>query len=106
MEARFPIRLIAADLDGTLVGPDLILGPRTIAASHAAIAMGVQFSLATGRMSKSARPFAATLGLNGPIIAYQGALIRTMWESGDPLGKLLFHRPLSAAAAARYWSTS
>jgi Cof subfamily protein (haloacid dehalogenase superfamily) len=107
MEARFPIRLIAMDLDGTLVGTDLILPPRTVAASRAAIALGVQISIATGRMAKSARPFAETLGQSAPIIAYQGALIRAMWGPGERLGKLLFHRPLPAAVARETlaWST-
>jgi len=107
MEARFPIRLIAMDLDGTLVGSDLVLKPRTVAACRAAIACGVQISIATGRMARSARPFAETLGQTAPIIAYQGALIRAMWGSGERLGKLLFHRPLPAAVARETlaWST-
>jgi hypothetical protein len=107
MEARFPIRLIAMDLDGTLVGTDLVLPPRTIAAIHGATALGVQMSIATGRMAKSARPFAETLGLSAPIIAYQGALIRAMSRPDEKLGKLLFHRPLAAATAreALAWST-
>ena len=107
MEARFPIRLIAMDLDGTLVGSDLVLGPRTVAAFRAAVADGVQITIATGRMAKSARPFAETLGQTAPIIAYQGALIREMWAAGAPLGKLLFHHPLPAAVAREtlIWST-
>ncbi len=107
MEARFPIRLIASDLDGTLVDSDLVLRPRTIAAVHASNALGVEMAIATGRMAKSARPFAETLGLTGPIIAYQGALIRAMWGHDERLGRLLFHRPLTAAAAreALAWST-
>ncbi|HEY7937935.1 MAG TPA: Cof-type HAD-IIB family hydrolase [Candidatus Limnocylindrales bacterium] len=107
MEGRFPIRLIAMDLDGTLVGSDLVLRPRTVATFRAVIADGVQISIATGRMAKSARPFAEILGQTAPIIAYQGALIRAMWAAGEPMGKLLFHRPLSAAAAreALAWST-
>ncbi len=106
MEARFPIRLVAADLDGTLVGSDLVLRPRTVAAFHAAVANGVQISIATGRMAKSARPFAQTLGQTAPIIAYQGALMRAMWAPDEPIGKLLFHRPLPAAVAreALIWS--
>ena len=58
-------------------------------------------------MAKSARPFAETLGQTAPIIAYQGALIRAMSGPGAPLGKLLFHHPLPAAAAreALAWST-
>jgi Cof subfamily protein (haloacid dehalogenase superfamily) len=107
MDARFPIRLIAMDLDGTLVGSDLVLRPRTVAAFRAAVADGVQITIATGRMAKSARPFAATLGQTAPIIAYQGALIRAMWEPGAPLGKLLFHHPLPADVARETlaWST-
>jgi Cof subfamily protein (haloacid dehalogenase superfamily) len=107
MEARFPIRLIAMDLDGTLVGSDLVLRPRTVAAFRAAIGSGVQISIATGRMARSARPFAEALGQTAPIIAYQGALIRAMWQPAERLGKLLFHRPLSAATAreALAWST-
>ena len=67
----------------------------------------MQISIATGRMAKSARPFAETLGLSAPIIAYQGALIRAMSRPGAGLGRLLFHRPLAAAAAreALAWST-
>jgi Cof subfamily protein (haloacid dehalogenase superfamily) len=106
-EARFPIRLVVADLDGTLIDPSLVLGERTIAASRAAVARGVQVVIATGRMAKSARPFAEQLGEQAPIIAYQGALVREMWQPGGPLGRLLVHLPLSAAVAreAVEWST-
>ena len=82
-----------------LIDTDLGLRPRTVAAFRAAVADGVQITVATGRMAKSARPFAEALGQTAPIIAYQGALIREMWEPGAPLGKLLFHRPLPAAVA-------
>ena len=36
-EPTFPIGLIALDLDGTLVGDELVLGERTTAAIRAAI---------------------------------------------------------------------
>lgn len=108
MEARFPIRLVAADLDGTLVGPDLVLRPRTVAAFRAAVGLGVEITIATGRMAKSARPFAEILGQSAPIIAYQGGLIRSMWGSSGPIGKLLLHRPLPASVAreALAWSSA
>ena len=96
---RFPIRLLALDLDGTLVGPDLILRPRTRAAIRGALRRGVHVALATGRMSTSALPFAAELGLRDPIIAYQGALVREMPAAGRRLGRLVYHRPLPAAVA-------
>ena len=74
-------------------------GARTVAAISGAIERGVSVSIATGRMATSALRFARELGLRDPIVAYQGALIRAIPEPGDEhLGRLLFHRPLAAAA--------
>lgn len=99
--AAFPIGLIALDLDGTLIDDDLALRPRTIAAIAAARAQGVAVSIVTGRMTTSARPFARTLGLVDPIVAYQGALVRALPAAADDprLGRILAHRPLAADAA-------
>ncbi len=41
IDSRFPIRLLALDIDGTLVGEDLILRDRTRAAVAAALHRGV-----------------------------------------------------------------
>ena len=96
-----PIGLIALDIDGTLIGDDLVLGPRTLAAVAAALARGVSVSLVTGRMTSSAIVFARQLGLTDPIVAYQGALIRALPPpSTDPrLGRILAHRPLAPDTA-------
>jgi Cof subfamily protein (haloacid dehalogenase superfamily) len=105
----FPIGLIALDLDGTLVGDDLLLRERTRAAIRAAIERGVAVSIVTGRMATSALRFARELGIRDPIVAYQGALIRAVPEPGDDrLGRLLLHRPLAAAATreAIEWTRS
>jgi Cof subfamily protein (haloacid dehalogenase superfamily) len=104
-----PIRLIALDIDGTLIGDDLLLRDRTVAAVRAARHRGVSVSLVTGRMSTSAIVFARQLGLTEPIVAYQGALIRALRPAGDErLGRLLRHRPLAAAAAREValWASS
>jgi hypothetical protein len=94
-EPRLPVRLIALDIDGTLVDADLVIGERTQAAIGEAIRRGIAVSLVTGRMATSAVPFAEALGLTGPIVAQQGALIREMPGPGPKrVGKLLFHRPL------------
>jgi Cof subfamily protein (haloacid dehalogenase superfamily) len=69
------IRLVALDLDGTLVGDDLILRPRVREAVAAAQAQGVAVSIVTGRMFAAARPFARELAIGGPIVCYQGAAI-------------------------------
>ena len=97
----FPIGLIALDLDGTLIGEDLVLRARTIAAVTAARERGVAVSIVTGRMTTSALPYARALGLVDPIVAYQGALVRALPPpAADPrLGRILAHRPLAADAA-------
>lgn len=90
-----PVRLIALDVDGTLVDADLVIGERTLAAIGEAMRRGIAVSLVTGRTAASAMPFAETLGLTGPLVAQQGALIRGMPAPGSRgLGRLLYHRPL------------
>lgn len=109
-DADFPIGLIALDIDGTLIGEDLGLRPRTLAAVAEARDRGIHVSLVTGRMSSSALPFARQLGLVDPIVAYQGALIRELPPAAsDPrLGRLLSHCPLPAVPAreAIAWARS
>ena len=76
------IRLLAIDLDGTLVNHRLEMDPRDVAAVKAAAAAGVTVVLATGRMFKSSLRYAEPLGLTGPIINYQGAVVREI-ASGE-----------------------
>src|ERR1700704_3029600 len=58
------------------------MNPRDVAAVKAASASGVTVVLATGRMFKSSMRFAEPLGLSGPIINYQGAVVREI-ASGE-----------------------
>ena len=70
------IGLIALDLDGTLVkGPNGVT-PRVRASIRDAQDAGIQITIATGRMYRSARRFAEDLGVTLPIICYQGAMVR------------------------------
>jgi Cof subfamily protein (haloacid dehalogenase superfamily) len=106
---RSRIRLVALDLDGTLVGDDLRLPPRTIATIRAVVASGVHVALATGRMTSSALPYALELGLRAPLIGLQGASIREMPLPGSTrLGRLLQHHPLppDVARDALAWCRS
>jgi Cof subfamily protein (haloacid dehalogenase superfamily) len=91
---HLPYKLLALDLDGTVVGHDLTIS--------AGIRQRLQYLLqqtdcrvviATGRMSVSARRFAAELGIQEPVIAYQGAMIR------DMAGQQLYHNPIPLAVA-------
>ena len=69
------IRLVALDLDGTLVGPDLTIRPRVLDSIVKARERGAAITIVTGRMFAAARPYAVTLGITGTIVCYQGAAI-------------------------------
>jgi Cof subfamily protein (haloacid dehalogenase superfamily) len=95
-----PIRLVALDIDGTIIGDDHEITERTLRVVRAAMERDVAVSLVTGRMVSSAMRFATDLGLTGPIVGYQGGLIRAMpLPDTRRLGKLLLHTPLPAEAA-------
>lgn len=70
-----PYRLVAFDVDGTLVGRDLIVSPGVRAAIARMQQAGAQGCLVTGRMYRATVPFARELELNAPLICYQGAAI-------------------------------
>jgi len=70
------IRLVAIDLDDTLLRDDWTISPRVIQAIQKAQAQGVKITIATGRMTISARPYAEQLGLDVPMITYHGAMIQ------------------------------
>ena len=108
-EPILPVVAVALDIDGTLVGDDLRIGPDTRAAIRAAQERGVIVSLITGRMVTSALRFARELDLVAPIVGYQGALIREMPVAGSTRpGRLLVHTPLRAEVAREIvlWATA
>jgi Cof subfamily protein (haloacid dehalogenase superfamily) len=76
LSERPTIRLLALDLDGTIVGGPDGITDRVQSAVRKAQDRGVEVTIATGRMFQSARRFACQLGVTAPIICYQGALIR------------------------------
>jgi len=69
------IRLIAIDIDGTLLNPQKQISPRTRAAIRAAREAGIIVTLATARRYLSTGSIATELGLDIPIVLYDGALI-------------------------------
>ena len=69
------IELIVSDLDDTLLDPSGDLPPRTRKALRAAMDAGAYVTFASGRMLESTAPFAETLGVNAPLIVYNGALV-------------------------------
>lgn len=69
-------KLIALDLDGTLMGKDRAIARRTRRAVERAMDRGCLVAMATGRAFSSAARFAKDLELNAPLICFQGAMIR------------------------------
>lgn len=69
------IRLIALDMDGTLLNPAGKLTSRTIEALRQARARGVVVTLSSGRMPCALRPFVQQLQIDAPLICYNGALV-------------------------------
>lgn len=96
-----PPQLLALDLDGTLVEPREPARPATIEAVRRVIAAGVRATIVTGRMYVGAQPFAALLGLDGPIICYQGAVI-----ADARTGRFLREIPLKHDVAVRAYTAA
>ena len=69
-------KMIAIDLDGTLLTDELLISPGTAAAVRKAIELGAVVTIATGRMFSSAKLIAQQLGITAPLITYQGAMIK------------------------------
>ena len=70
------ITLIALDLDGTIMSKDRIISRRVRHTFKRAIDQGHVVTIATGRGFAPTARFAKELGVNAPIICYQGALIQ------------------------------
>lgn len=69
------IRLIATDLDDTLLNAQNELSERTLAALSAAMATGCGVTLSSGRMMEAMLPFAEKIGVNAPMLLYNGAML-------------------------------
>src|SRR3954453_5762293 len=80
-------RLLALDVDGTLLDPSGAIRPRAAAAIARAAAAGIRPVLCTGRRYRRARPVAEHLGLDAPLVCNSGAIVkdpaghRTLWRA-------------------------
>lgn len=90
------IKLVAIDLDGTLLTSQKTVTPNTLAALRAALKKGVKIILATARPPRSVRHYYHALKLDTPTINYNGALI---WD--EPNQRVIEHTPLAADVARK-----
>ncbi|MFD1430850.1 Cof-type HAD-IIB family hydrolase [Lacticaseibacillus mingshuiensis] len=75
------IKLIAFDIDDTLLSSAKVILPSTIAAVHECLARGLKIVLCTGRPLAGVAPFLAELGVTGDdqyVVTYNGAVTETV----------------------------
>jgi Cof subfamily protein (haloacid dehalogenase superfamily) len=94
------IRLVAVDLDGTLLDPQGCITPRTHDTIERLADHGVTLALATGRRWTGAAIAASALAFRGPMIHMDGAVVRA-YPDGQVLSKLVIRRELVKRAATR-----
>jgi len=82
-----PIRLIAIDIDGTLLNPEFQISETDLATLRRAHAQGIEVILVTGRRHTFALPIAQQLGFDLWLISSNGAITRSL--AGET-----FHRDL------------
>ncbi len=85
------IKLLLLDLDDTLLNSNGELSQRTQTAVNRAVEYGITVAIASGRMHKSLLPYVERLNTHGPVVSYNGALIkdsltdRTIYSNPVPL---------------------
>jgi Cof subfamily protein (haloacid dehalogenase superfamily) len=87
---KMQIKLIASDMDDTLLNHDNKISERNANAIRSALEKNVIFMIATGRMFCSARPYALDLGLDVPLVTYNGALVK-----GAKSGEVFYEHKLN-----------
>jgi Cof subfamily protein (haloacid dehalogenase superfamily) len=88
------IRLLATDIDGTLLNPQFQISDGDLAALRRAHASGIEIVLVTGRRHTFALPIAKQLGFDLWLISSNGAVTRSL--AGET-----FHRDLMPAETCR-----
>ena len=83
------IKLIATDIDGTILIPEKDFTEGVKSCIKELQDKGICVVLVTGRMNKSALKIREKLGLKTPLISYQGAMIN------DGFGNILYERQLT-----------
>src|SRR6516164_4948965 len=92
--SRPSVRLLATDIDGTLLNPQFQISEGDLAALRQAHAAGIEIVLVTGRRHTFALPIAKQLGFDLWLISSNGAVTRSL--SGET-----FHRDMMPAAVCR-----
>jgi len=92
--SKSSIRLLATDIDGTLLNPQFHVSEGDLAALRRAHAAGIEIVLVTGRRHSFALPIAKQLGFDLWLISSNGAVTRSL--SGET-----YHRDMMPAETCR-----
>ncbi|MGA5122850.1 HAD family hydrolase [Streptomyces pseudogriseolus] len=98
--SSFPYRLVATDLDGTLLRDDHSVSARTREALAAATAAGAAHIVVTGRAVPWTRPILEDLGYQGLAVCGQGAQVYDA-GAGRLLTSVTLDRQLAGVALAK-----
>lgn len=72
------IKLIALDMDGTLLNRQKLVSEENASAIKRAMDKGIYVTIATGRMPASAVYFAKQLNMNCPVISCNGGVVKDL----------------------------
>ncbi len=72
------IKLVALDMDGTLLNRQKLVSEKNKQAIAKALEKGIYVTIATGRMPISATYFAKQLGMNCPVISCNGGVVKSL----------------------------
>ncbi len=93
-DRKVPCRLAAFDLDGTLLNSQHALSTENREALQALVTNDILVVLISGRMHRSMKPISDQIGLESPIISYNGGMIRHATSS-----EIYHHIPVPADCA-------
>ncbi len=89
-------KLLALDLDDTLLNEEFTITSRNQAAIQKVVDRGLLVTIATGRMFRSTLPYAQMLDIDLPLVTYHGALIKKAAS-----GEVLRHRAVPFDLASK-----
>ena len=98
--SRNQVRLVVADMDGTLLNAEHKLSQRTIATVQTLVSQGVEFVLATGRHFEDVHLMSRQLGVEACLITSNGARVHNY------LGQMLYENPMPADLVAQVLEVS
>jgi Cof subfamily protein (haloacid dehalogenase superfamily) len=78
------IKAIVCDLDGTLLNSQKLISPGNLRAAEAAREDGIFVTICTGRIPEMAEAYIRTLGIQGPVITANGAVIIDTRDNSVP----------------------